>query len=382
MTSKPSVCFIAPYAFGELSRTDNGHAGGIERQQVLMAKHLHQRGFQTSLITWDEGQPDGVLIDGVRVLTLCHNSSGFPLLRFIHPRWTSLWGAMRRADADVYYYNLGDLGLGQAVAWARRHKRACVYSVSSEPSCEPELPDLKPLRERILYRYGLQRVDRIIVQTHRQQQLLRDGFGRDSVVIRMPGAEFPHASARSRPPIHNGHVRVLWVGRFGHPKRLEWLVEMARLRPTWTFEVVGAANAGDATAKAAEASGRLLPNVAFLGRLTRQELIGPYSSAHVLCNTSHFEGFPNTFLEAWSLGVPVATTFDPDGVVATYGLGSVADSPEGLAQAIETMTKNRSDYQAMSDRCKRYFREYHALDTVLPQFERVLQEAARSREAV
>ena len=36
----------------------------------------------------------------------------------------------------------------------------------------------------------------------------------------------------------------------------------------------------------------------------------------MLLSTSDFEGFPNTFLEAWSVGLPIVSTFDPDTVFA------------------------------------------------------------------
>jgi hypothetical protein len=59
------ICFVAHFAYGALSRTDTGHVGGIERQCSLMARWFAARGYRVSMITWDEGQEDGVEIDGV-----------------------------------------------------------------------------------------------------------------------------------------------------------------------------------------------------------------------------------------------------------------------------------------------------------------------------
>jgi len=199
--ARPHICFVAHNAFGELAGVDTGHAGGIERQQALMARWLAARAFDVDMVTWHEGQPDGGYHRGVRVRTLCRREAGLPGLRFVHPRWTSLNSALGRARADVYYYNCGDMGLGQISLWCRRKRVKLVYSVASEPDCDPRLPSLRDVRERILYRYGLHRASRIIAQTHRQQRLLREGFGVESIVLPMPASSRADRATRSGRPI-------------------------------------------------------------------------------------------------------------------------------------------------------------------------------------
>jgi glycosyltransferase involved in cell wall biosynthesis len=41
-------------------------------------------------------------------------------------------------------------------------------------------------------------------------------------------------------------------------------------------------------------------------------------------NTSDYEGFPNTFLQAWIRRLPVVAFCDPDGVIQRRGLGKVS----------------------------------------------------------
>ena len=145
--TKPRICFVAQNAYGALAGVDTGHIGGIERQQSMMARWLANRGLQVSMVTWDEGQEDGIVLDGVSVFKMCREEAGIKGLRFLWPKWTSLCGAMRRADADIYYYNCGDLGLGQVVMWCRRYGRKCLYSVASNPDCDHDLPVLKELHD-------------------------------------------------------------------------------------------------------------------------------------------------------------------------------------------------------------------------------------------
>jgi hypothetical protein len=76
-----------------------------------------------SFVTLDYGQPDGIQHHGITVYKAYAPDSGLPVLRFVHPRWTGLWAAMARADADVYYTRCAGYEVGQATLWCRRHRR-------------------------------------------------------------------------------------------------------------------------------------------------------------------------------------------------------------------------------------------------------------------
>ena len=51
------------------------------------------------MICLDYGQPDGTVIDGVTIHNLHEPDAGLPGLRFVHPRFTGLWAAMKRVNA-------------------------------------------------------------------------------------------------------------------------------------------------------------------------------------------------------------------------------------------------------------------------------------------
>ncbi|MDT8302439.1 MAG: glycosyltransferase family 4 protein [Sedimentisphaerales bacterium] len=373
---KPRICFVAHNAYGALAGKDTGHIGGIERQQSLMAKWLAKRGYKVSMITWDEGQEDNQVINGIRTLQMCTFNAGIKGLRFLYPKWTSLCRAMRRANADIYYYNCGDLGLGQVVMWCHRHGRKCVYSVASNPDCDPKLPVLKPLRERILYKYGLKHVDSVIVQTQHQQQMLREGFGINSTVIPMPCEGSSKNEKIRLEKAKEESVHVLWVGRISKEKRFEWLLDVAVQCPQIIFDIVGAANTdSDYTSSLIKrASG--IRNVKMHGRISHQEMSKYYSSSNILCCTSAYEGFPNTFLEAWSVGIPVVSTFNPDDVIQKKGLGFVANDVEEIVSRLMEITQSPETWQRASKAAKQYYQEHHAIDVSLPRFERLFLDVA------
>ncbi len=374
----PSICFVAHNAYGALSGTDTGHTGGIEWQQALMARWLAKEGYRVDMVTWDEGQPAEVVVDGVRIRKMCRRDDGIPVVRLLHPRWTSLYRAIRQADADIYYYNCGDMGLGQVSLWCRYRGRKCVYSVASNPDCDPRLPKLTAMRERLLYRYGLRHADCVITQTRHQQQMLRHGFGLDSVVIPMPCEGRGEITSIAQKQLEKTTARVLWVGRISKEKRLEWLLDLAERTPQMTFDVAGAANTETEYASALRRRADGIPNVAMHGRVARREMLRLYGRAVALCCTSAYEGFPNTFLEAWSRGLPVVSTFDPDGLIERYKLGFVADSVDGLAAHLRELVSRRDVWCAASKAAREYYLANHTVEASMARFEHVFLELVSS----
>lgn len=372
----PRICIIAHNSFGAMTGGRCGHVGGAEHQTALLARWMAGKGFPTSLLTWDEGQADNTVIDGVRVIKMCGPGQGLPGVRFFHPRLSSLYAAMKRADASVYYHNSAEYVTGLAAAWCRRHGRKFISSVASDVACDPALPALRKSYERILYRYGIRHADRLIVQTNRQQKMLRDGFGLESVVLPMP-CPGPSASqltvvAPARPP------QIAWVGRLVELKRLEWLLTAAERLPQVNFRVVGATNADNAYARAMLERGRALSNVMWAGTVAREGMPEIYQRASGLCCTSIYEGFPNTFLEAWSHGRPVITSVDPDGVVARLNLGWVARSVDELVEAINALLNSPDQWREKSSNGRRYYLENHELTVAMPRFEQELAAMGRA----
>jgi glycosyltransferase involved in cell wall biosynthesis len=370
------VCFVAHNAFGALSGRASEHSGGIERQTALWARWFADRGHQVTLLSWDVGQTEGGEVNGVRVVKMCRREDGWPGLRFLHPRWTSLAAALRRADADAYHYMSGDAGLGQVALWCRAHRRLLTYYVSSTWAAERELPHLRPWRERLLYRVGLRHAGLVMVQTSLQQRLLNESFGVASTVVPMPCADLARERTDAAATIPARGTRVLWVGRVSPEKRLEWLVDAALACPDVTFDVAGASNDDSPYAAALLSRARTVPNLVLHGRVSDNDALSSlYRQAALLCCTSRSEGFPNTFLEAWSHGLPVVSTYDPDGMIERRGLGLVAGDVAGVVAGIRELLTSPEVHRRTALNAIAYVRENHSPDVVLPRVERMFVAA-------
>ena len=104
-----------------------------------------------------------------------------------------------------------------------------------------------------------------------------------------------------------------------------------------------------------------LPNVEFTGYLSREKVPLFLSKAVLLLNTSHFEGFSNTFLEAFSVGTPVIAPInaDPDNIIAKNGLGVSVKNNSEFSCIIKKLLWNKKEFFEYSERCREYVYKNH-----------------------
>ncbi|MBE0555864.1 MAG: glycosyltransferase family 4 protein, partial [Proteobacteria bacterium] len=147
--------------------------------------------------------------------------------------------------------------------------------------------------------------------------------------------------------------------------------------PGLGFDLVGPAGEGPYARGILERAARR-PNLRFHGAVPRDGMAGYYRKAACLCSTSDVEGFPNTFLEAWSYGLPVVSTIDPDGLILGKGLGAVARTAPELAAALRGIATSPERWADMSGRARAYFLETHHVSRAMPRMERLLLEVSSS----
>lgn len=374
------ICIVAHFAYGAMAGGMSGHIGGVERQTSLMARWFAKRGYQVSMVTWDEGQDDGELIEGVTNIMLCKRTDGIPGLRFFYPRWTSLIGALKCANADIYYHNCAEYVTGQVALWCKINNKEFVFSVPSDPDCDPKLPKLKKFRERILYRYGLRNSSKIIVQTKTQQRMLKTGIGLDSDIVPMPCPKPDFVTDINNKFNKNEKFRVLWVGRISQEKRLEVLLDIAEANPELEFDVAGRPKDINDYTRGLLSRANAIRNVTVHGMVERNRMGELYQKAHILSCTSRYEGFPNVFLEAWSYGVPIVSTVDPDDVIKTYGLGEVALDSDEASATICKLLSDADHWAKVSSNTRKYFIENHNMDSSMMQFEMIFNETLMNKK--
>ena len=370
LLSAPTTCFVGLGNLPVLAREYGGlGVGGAELQQTLLARALAAQGYNVSMVVADHGQPDGAVWDGIRTYKAYRPESGLPGLRFIHPRWTGLWSALTRAGADIYYVSCAGALLGQVVLYTRLYGGKVIFRVASNSDCDPAALLIRYWRDKRLYRYGLRHADLVLAQTPEQQQALLRNFGRESRVV----ASLTEVAGRR--PAFAEREGVLWVGNMRPLKRPSLLLEAARRLPKLQFHIIGGPMPGaESFYKAVREEADQVANVRFHGPVPYHEVGAFFERSRVLVGTSEVEGFPNSYLQAWARGTPVAAFLDPEQLIARNGMGRAVSTVSELCEAIVTLNDDAHAWETASRRSRDYMENRFNLPRMIAPYAAAVAE--------
>lgn len=140
---------------------------------------------------------------------------------------------------------------------------------------------------------------------------------------------------------------ISWIGIFQYQKNMAELYKIVKYFPNISFQIAGDKSNG-IDDESLEYINKLsyLKNVKLLGILDRNDILKLLTNSICLLNTSRYEGYSNTFLEAFICGTPVVTLKwnDPDHIIETNKLGIAVNDYLELPGAIEVIIKTYKDY--------------------------------------
>jgi hypothetical protein len=108
---------------------------------------------------------------------------------------------------------------------------------------------------------------------------------------------------------------------------------------------------------------RASAHLKYLGELPIERVNQLMSQAALHVNTSSFEGFPNTFLQAWGRGAIVATlNVDPDqDTMESLGIGYCAGTMPRLRAFIDELSRSPERRRDIMDRAFAFVHAKHSL---------------------
>lgn len=211
-------------------------------------------------------------------------------------------------------------------------------------------------RDRKLYRFGVRKTDHFIVQNERQKEFLTKNYGQKNCII------IPNIWPEAKLDDNNKEIDFLWVSNFRELKRPSWFIELAKEYPTYKFTMIGGAYTQETYEQCKKIS-ETIPNLSFLGPKSLDEVNVYFTKSRVFVCTSEIEGFPNTFLQAWSNNIPVISTFDPSDIIKNNNLGIACGNIEELCSAVNSIMCDSVLYCNIKNNIKDYFYVSHNPET-------------------
>jgi len=336
-----------------------GWDGGAERQMTLLARTLAVRGVRVAKITFPVHDP----VELSYPLTLVARAprQGKGLRRGLR-ELLAIARAFRKANGDVLVVRSGSGVLAVAGLYCLLGRRKLIFSSSNVSDFTLETMSS---RSKPFYAFGLRCTSAVVVQSDEQRVLAQERFPWLRNIVRIPS--FVEGSGEPSADTNGPGEAFLWFGRcvpYKHPLRY---VELARALPEARFRMIvpWMTEAGELGERLADAIAGV-PNLELLDPVSHPRLLELIRGSVAVVNTSTLEGMPNSFLEAWSCGVPVLTfEFDPDDVVARHELGvSAVGSWDAFVDGAERLWRSRADRAEISRRVRSYVHDTHSIDSV------------------
>jgi len=362
------ICFVAPgHRTVEVLHGDTRNTGGAEAQVAYLATAFAGLGHQVELIYGDgTAQSAPCRVANVRLVDK-------------YPAWNhpaslpAFWTALKKSNADLIYTRVpGDfvwvLGL-----YAKTHAgTSFLYALANDRNCNPwRYYRYRKWFHGPLYALGLGLADVVAVQHTAQVELVRS-YTR-APMIRIPNL-IRSASERPR-DFEQTHIDAIWIAQVRPQKQLYLFLDVAAALPHLRFAVVGwfAPLFRPGERKNLENRMHNLKNVRFLGPQLSHQVMQLLEHSRVLVNTSNAEGFPNTMLEAWSVGVPVVSLqIDPGGVIQREAMGLVSGTLSRMISDVEKLATTPSLNRKMGQAGLDYVCKTHRLDSVCEAFGQIV----------
>ncbi|MGY6521498.1 MAG: glycosyltransferase family 4 protein [Mongoliitalea sp.] len=334
-------------------------SGGAAVQTLVWMEGLQALGHEVFLVHIEE---DTRIIQEryswIQLVPLYHSERGIKKIRWASYRIPKIYQAIKRVQPDYLYESVPFWGSYILSAICKSLGVKHIIRISNDNLLDERLKNTASKSHQFFLFLGLQWSDIIFTQNNFQHTKLSERFPRKPIFQLYNPIKITHNYLAPKKEM-KGYIA--WVANFRYQKNLQLLFNIASILPNEQFKIAGVPTSHfDPESEEFAARLKALPNVEFLGQVQRSDIFKLYASAKFLLNTSRYEGFSNTFLEAMSTGTPILTStlVNPDQLIDSNQLGYVYTDEGDIKGFLDSISE--ASYIKLSENCISYVTEKHA----------------------
>ena len=344
---KRKLCILAP------SHWSAGFGGAEYQLKLLVDVLIAHGGFEITYLARKVNSsfsPSGYSIERIGKRDGIHRYSFLFDAR-------DLLSAFGRIRPELILQRVGCAYTGIVAYYARCNNCKTIWHVAIDTDVCPSLGKFslnyifRFLDKKVL-EYGINHVHYIIAQTEHQGDLLQQYYGRSPNLIIPNFHPFPHEVFE-----RGKEIRVVWVANLKPVKQPAVFVRMARdllgMRGVKFIMIGRALNTKWYREMLKEMSA--LENLEYLGERSLKEVNEVLARAHIFVNTSTYEGFPNTFIQAWMRKVPVVSlNVNPDNIIDRNRIGFFSKTYNQMVKDVARLIQDSKLRHDMGERAQTF----------------------------
>ncbi|WP_230981372.1 glycosyltransferase family 4 protein [Echinicola salinicaeni] len=350
--------FLDPKIINIITKNEKP-SGGAAVQSFGWARGLIETGhdvfIMTDLIKGGELKEE---VKDIKLIPLYDENKGIRWIRWVYYRFPDLYTKIKKAKPDYLYQSVPGWSSFLIGIICKQLGVKYILRISNDYFLDDRFKQIHSPIHGFFMKWGMEMTDIILCQNDYQLDALKKKYPR----IKTKKISNPILYQSNRVQVIKADQRkyIAWLGIFQSQKNLKLLYEIAsRLTDTQICIAGKATPKIDKTTQLYLKKLRTLPNVTFMGFLDRNGVLPFLKGAKFLLNTSHYEGFSNTFLEAMTVGTPILSTpnVNPDGIIDKNQLGLIYTHANQLSKQLESL--DADDYQQLSENVVDYVSKNH-----------------------
>jgi glycosyltransferase involved in cell wall biosynthesis len=361
------ICFVILNAYPLFNPQAKGVIGGAEVDSYYIASELAKDpNYHVSCIVADYGQKPVEVRESVTLIrALDFNTKRISAT-------LSLWKALRKADAKIYVRKLSSAVTAEVALFCKRYGRSFVYRTASSVECDGTYLKEHYFRGKGFF-WSLRHADAVIAQNQTDADNLAKTAGVSAKVLKNP-ERLPQLDEKER-------RTILWVGRSADVKRPELFLKLAQQMPAQQFTMICQRAVEDKQYDNFVEKAKQINNIEFIQRVPFHKIHEHFLKAKVFVNTSDYEGFPNTFIQACKCATPVLSlNVNPDGFLDEYKCGISCNGDwEQFVDSLKGMLEQQK-YTELGKNARKYADNNHDVTKIIEQYKKCFIQIAQNKK--
>jgi glycosyltransferase involved in cell wall biosynthesis len=362
------ICFVMFGAYPLFNPSVNKTFGGAEVELYNLATYMAGLDhIQVDFIVGDYGQSDIETCQKINLIKVKYmnldkyRSFIYKILRYFY-----LFRTLLMQPSQIFITKTASELLGWLVLFEKIVKRKkVIFRLGSDKDADIDFWK-NDRKEYYLYQLGLKNCNLIYTQSKDQERMLKERYGIESRVLK-------NVFRINREEAYGNRQYILWVSRCEPLKRPLLFIELAKNLPDEKFvmimphvykrEVLQKESIERITCEVKKAAGEL-NNLEYLEYVPFDQIQNYYNRAKLFVNTSEYEGFPNSFIQAClgRTGI-LSLHVNPDRFLTEYDLGHCCQN--NMGEAIDFIRKlNAGQIEKMGRHAGEYVMHNHDISTI------------------
>ena len=348
--------------------------GGAEMQIKYFIRACRQVGHEVHYIYENKGKiiknEEGIILHPMsKISTIKFCSKGWFLYR------NKINQILNEIKPDVIYTRLANSWIYFAAIYAQKNGIKHLHFVASDKSLDFKVNFLfQPIltsTELYYINKGLKTAKTIITQNKYQQKKLLDRFGKCGIRIN----QMTESIDASHIVKNDQVLTIVWIANLKAIKQPELFVELAQKLSSYSSQIKMVMCGRFAPSYDILLSKiRDIEHLEYRGELKQEDVFDLLEESDVLINTSVFEGFSNTFVQAWMRkNIVLSLNSNPDDILTTYNVGFLLPSVDLMKEKIVEMLEERDKLRNMQKDAYDYVIQNHGIEKCMNELMNILK---------